>query len=323
MTNIQNEIEQMKSAIDQEAELARPTEDMLRPLYESILLMQKRYEARIKEVEKSASERDAFYSDMQKIRAEHHLAEKIQRGMLPDIMLEYLEQYGIDIYADMDTAWEIGGDYYDFFMMDETKLFFCIGDVSGKSVPAAMLSMVAKTIMEIYMRDDGELSEICQRISKQLYFAQHTDDRMFVTAWFGILDTKSGMLQYVNAGHEAPLYIHHTGETEFLKNKSGLPIASYFNKKRPEKNIYQSFVLKMEKGDSLLLYTDGITDTENSSGERFGRDRIEEISHASKAHEMSMEDWVKYLQRHVIAHADHGKRDDDITVLGIKYIGDK
>lgn len=318
---LEQDLAGMQKAIEEDRELSVPNTECLKGIYEAIVLMQKRHNARIKEIEKSASERNEFYGDIQKIRAEHHLAEIIQRGMLPQVSDSLRKDYGIDIYADMDTAWEVGGDYYDFFPIDKTHFFIAIGDVSGKSISAAMLSMVVKNIMEIYLVEGGKLEDICQKISKQLYLTQRTDGHMFVTGWFGILDTETGEMDYVNAGHEPPVLIRKSGEYLFLKEKSGLPIASYYNPKKPEKNVYHGHTLVLEKGDAILLYTDGVTDTENMEGTHFGDEGIMNALKAVKAEATCMEEVIKYMQRRIIDHADHEKRDDDITLLGIRFLG--
>lgn len=278
------------------------------------------YELRVKELEKVAKEREAFFSDVQRIRAEHHMAEQIQRGMLPQIDQDLNQRYGIDLYADMDTAWEIGGDYYDFFPLDENRLFFCIADVSGKSVSAAMFSMVVKTFIKAALLNGDSLEHSCYQASRQLYHCQTGDVKMFVTMWAGILDKGTRSIEYINAGHEPPVIIKEDRTYKFCEKISGLPIAAYFNPRRPEKSEYHSSVLQLNSGDTLLLYTDGVSECANKEGARFGRECLANLSTISAGENNTMRDLVCYIQRHVITHANHAEQDDDITVLAMQIL---
>lgn len=278
------------------------------------------YEQKIKELEKAAKEREAFFSDVQRIRAEHHMAEQIQRGMLPQIDQTLNQRYGIDLYADMDTAWEIGGDYYDFFPLDENRLFFCIADVSGKSVSAAMFSMVVKTFIKAALLNGDSLEHACYQASRQLYHCQTGDVKMFVTLWAGILNKETRTIEYINAGHEPPVIIREDRTYAFCEKVSGLPIAAYFNPRRPEKSEYHSSDLQLNPGDTLLLYTDGVSECANKEGARFGRECLANLSTISAGVDNSMRNLVCYIQRHVITHANHAEQDDDITVLALRIL---
>lgn len=277
-------------------------------------------EEEVNDLKKQAKERESFDNDIRKIRAEHHLAEQIQRSMLPKNFSQIREKYQIDIYADMDTAWEIGGDFYDFFPIDDSRMFFTIADVSGKSVSAAMFAMVVKTIIKMAILNGDALPDVAYNTSKQLYQVQTGEHRMFVTVWMGILDCKTGLLEFVNAGHEPPLYLSCEGDMVFCEQLSGLPLSSYFNVKKPEKSQYHLHSLVLRPNDALLLYTDGVSESTNREGKLLGRRRIAELTNARKENNKSTEEWIKYLQRHVISYANHSGQDDDITFLALRRL---
>lgn len=275
---------------------------------------------RVKELEKIAKEREAFYSDVQRIRAEHHMAEQIQRGMLPRIDSQLNEQFSIDLYADMDTAWEIGGDYFDFFALDENRLFFCVADVSGKSVSAAMFSMVVKTFIKAALLNGESLEKACYQASRQLFQCQTGEIKMFVTLWAGILYQNTHVVEFINAGHEPPLIVTNGSEIRFCDVVSGLPIAAYYNPKKPEKSEYHSGSLTLHSGDILLLYTDGVSECANKEGARMGRERLKEVVSNGMKTIGTMQELVCYVQRHVITYANHSEQDDDITLLALKQL---
>ncbi|MBR5510355.1 MAG: serine/threonine-protein phosphatase [Lachnospiraceae bacterium] len=315
------EIEMMAKSIREDQELEESSEPSLKSLYEAVLLQRRRTEQKIRQLTQAARERDSFCADIQKIRAEHHMAEKIQRSLLPGDFQKCMEAFPVEIYADMDTAWEVGGDYYDFFGIDDRYFFFCIADVSGKSVSAAMFSVIVKTIVGIYIAEGKDIAQVCEEVSRQLYQKQNGGSHMFVTLWAGVLDTVTGQIEYVNAGHDAPVLIRKNGELEMLEENSGLPLAAYFNKKRPEKSKYKKHQIDLHEGDMLFLYTDGLTDSENREGVRFGSEKVMNALERCEAAQRSVREYVQYLQRTIVTYASHNHREDDITVLGIRYLG--
>lgn len=290
-------------------------------LSEALDRMKRQYEKKIDEVKKASKERDAFLGQMQEIRAEHHMAEEIQKSMLPGDPERYIPSHGVDLFADMDTAWEVGGDYYDHFPIDENRLFFCIGDVSGKGVSAAIFCSVAKTMIATSLQNGEELDKALTSVSLKMYKSQNASSRVFVTLWAGVIDRRDGSISFVNAGHDAPYVIRGGKKTERLDDLSGIPIASYYNEKKPEKSEYVGSTLKLDVGDMLILYTDGLIDSENSDHERYGCRRLEERLNNLIGDCPTARDVVTYLERGIVAFADRGERDDDITLLCLKYLG--
>ncbi len=318
-----NELEKLKSQIDADfaQDRSAPSAGELLPLYESVVLMQRRYENKLREMKQAASERDAFYGEMQQIRAEHHMAEEIQRSLLPDNNEKYKEAYYVDLFADMDTAWEVGGDYYDFFPVDEDHLFFCVGDVSGKGVSAAIFCSVVKTLISMAVLNGEALDKVCADVSRRMFQSQSSLSKLFVTVWAGIIDRRDGSIDFVNAGHDAPFLIRRNKEIETVEERCGLPIASYYNARKPEKCGYKKAGIRLEPGDLILLYTDGITDSESSEHERYGSRRMKEKLNEIAGEEMSSRDIAAFLERGIDSFADRGERDDDITILALRYLG--
>ncbi len=317
-----DELRAIRDAIDADRPIPEPEDPALYPVYESLELLKQRYESRIRELEQAASERDAFYSDMQQMRSEHHMAEEIQRSLLPGDADGFRESHHADLYADMDTAWEIGGDFYDYFPLDEEHLFFCIGDVSGKGVSAALFCAIVKTAVAMSMQVGTDPAQVCTEVSARLYQTQRGKSRMFATLWAGVLEKTSGIVTYVNAGHELPLLVRKKGEIIAAGERTGFPVASWYDRNHPEKNTYTSGTLAMEAGDALVLFTDGLTDSENEEGQRFGAQRIRESLADFPVREQDARETVSYLERRIGAFADHGIRDDDITLLVLRFLGD-
>lgn len=316
---LSGDIAKLERSILNEEQLYIPKSKSLKPLYRAIYQRQQIYDQQIKSMKTAADQRDTFKSDIQQIRAQHHMAEEIQRGMLPDMTEIAGNGRLFDVFADMDTAWEIGGDFYDCFLLDDHRLFVLIADVSGKSVSAAMFSMAAMTAIRISLLDGKHLDETACAVSRYLYGTQHERGHMFVTAWMGILDIANGQISYINAGHEPPIYVGNSGSVHFCDERSGIPFASYFSKRRPELNQYQERTMKMDKGDFLILYTDGLSECMNSSGIRFGKERILKSIEKYEITEKTVpEEIVRYLQRRAMEFADHAQQDDDITILAMK-----
>ncbi len=318
-----NDMEKLKIQIDNDfdGDNAAPASGELLPLYESVILMQRRYENKLREMKQAASERDAFYGEMQQIRAEHHMAEEIQRSLLPGNNEKYIDAYYVDLFADMDTAWEVGGDYYDFFPVDENRLFFCVGDVSGKGVSAAIFCSVVKTLIGMSVQNGEELDKVCTDVSRRMFQSQSSLSKLFVSLWAGIIDRRDGSISFVNAGHDAPFLIRKDKAPETVEERCGLPIASYYNAKKPEKYGYKKAGIRLEPGDMLLLYTDGLTDSESSEHVRYGSARMKEKLNEISGEDMSSRDIVAFLERGIDSFADRGERDDDITILALRYLG--
>lgn len=245
-----------------------------------------------------------------RIGAELEMAEKIQKDMLPNIFPTFSESEVFDLYASMTPAREVGGDFYDFFMIDDDRLALVIADVSGKGIPAAMFMMTAKTVIKDYALTTEDTAEIFNIVNNRL--CENNEAGMFATAWIGILNLKTLVLQYTNAGHNYPLIQRCGKPSELLKDKHGLFLGCM------DGIMYKKSEITLSKGDRLLLYTDGITESHSKEGELYGEERL--ISVLDDISAQSGESALKSILKDVGRFSKGEDQFDDITmsVLTIK-----
>ena len=201
-----------------------------------------------------------------RIDKELEFAKEIQYSALPSVFPPYPNRKDFEIYAQMIAAKEVGGDFYDFYMLGDSTLAFMIADVSGKGIGAAMFMMQAKTIIKDLAESGLELSEIFTTANKKL--CENNDAGMFVTAWMGILDLKTGLLKFVNAGHNPPLVRQADGEFAYLKARSSMVLAGMDGIK------YRQNELQLTPGDQVFLYTDGVTEATDKNNQLYGENRL-------------------------------------------------
>ena len=255
----------------------------------------------------------AVTAEKERIGAELNVATQIQHDMLPCIFPAFPERHEFDIYATMDPAKEVGGDFYDFFMVDDTHLAVVMADVSGKGVPAALFMVIAKTIIKNQALTGEPLAQVFDRANDQL--CENNGEGLFVTAFMGLLDINSGDFTFVNAGHNAPLLRRRGGEYEYLKMDPGFVLAGL------EGMRYESDRLRLEPGDTLFLYTDGVTEALDPNEELFGEDRLKAALNRDEAKELKMNELLPYIRAALRDFADGAEQADDITMLGITYRG--
>ena len=241
------------------------------------------------------------------VQADLDIASKIQTDALPKVFPPYEHHPEVELYASMDTAKEVGGDFYDCFEIDDNRVCFIMADVSGKGVPAALFMMTAKTMIKDYAMLKGSTAEIFTSVNK--YLSENNEMGMFATAWIGIIDTKDMTLQYTNAGHNYP-YIAHSGEdfTE-LKKKHGLFLAGM------DDTEYRETELQLQKGDTLFLYTDGLTEAHNSADELYETKRLVEL--LNSVSDRSGKTLLPEIKRSVDEFAGAREQFDDITMMVI------
>ncbi len=240
-------------------------------------------------------------------------AEQVQYATLPNIFPPYPERDDLDLYAAMYTAKEVGGDFYDFSFVGKDRLAFLIADVSGKGIPAAMFMMRAKTLIM-------SLAESCQDAGEALTQAneilcENNDANMFVTVWLGILDLKTGMLEYANAGHNPPLIRNGGGAFDRMPMRAGFVLAGLPGVP------YQTEALQLSPGDLLFLYTDGITEATNADNELYEEDRLLALLSAT-ADQISAEELCAAVRRDVDAFVGDAPQFDDMTMLALRYRGE-
>ena len=236
------------------------------------------------------------------------IAKQIQQSALPSVFPPYPNRKDFSIYASMNAAKEVGGDFYDFYLVDENHLAFVVADVSGKGIPGAMFMMTSKTLIKSFAESGLPVHEVLTNVNTQL--CQNNEAGMFVTAWMGILDLQTGLIKFANAGHNPPLVKHKDGSYEFLKGKVNFVLAGMDMVK------YKEQELQLQPGDEIYLYTDGVTEAHNSNNELFGENRLLESLNSTKG--MSVEDICKKVKEDVDAFVCDAEQFDDITMLCVQ-----
>ena len=248
----------------------------------------------------------------QLISIQHDLltAREIQQAILPKNFPPFPDRKDFDIFAAMNAAKEVGGDFYDFFMIDNDRIGFVIGDVSGKGVPAAIFMAVSRTIIRA-TGIKGIPADECMNYVNNL-LCNESVASMFVTVFYGILNTANGELEFVNAGHNPPYLITPAGiKSVELTKGTVLGGIEHFN--------YRSLKMTMAPGDILYLYTDGVTEAFNRNGELYGDERLEALLNANLRSDHTQ--IVKTVLSEVAAFATGIPPSDDITMMAIRYSG--
>ena len=260
----------------------------------------------ILQVRRGLEEHDQLMS----IQHDLQTAREIQQAILPKTFPPFPNRTDFDIYAAMNAAKEVGGDFYDFFMIDNDRIGFVIGDVSGKGVPAAIFMAVSRTLIRATGLKGMPPDECMNYVNKLL--CSESVASMFVTVFYGILNTANGELEYVNAGHNPPYILSSSGlKTVELTKGTVLGGIEHFN--------YKSLKITIVPGDTLYLYTDGVTEAFNSREELYGENRLEVLLKANL--KAGHKEIVKITLADVAAFAAGRPPSDDITLMAIKYFG--
>ena len=246
-----------------------------------------------------------------RIEQELENARLIQESALPKNF--QFPRKDFEIYATMDPAKEVGGDFYDFFMIDRDKLALVIADVAGKGIPAALFMMRSKTALRSCAEEGQSPAEIFSRVNDIL--CEGNDAEMFVTVWIGIIDLKTGLMHCANAGHEYPTIKRADGAFELLKDKHSLALAAMPGVRARE------YELQMNPGDRLFVYTDGIPEAINKQVEQYGTDRLLAVLNSEK--DERMEKILPDVRENILEFADGAEQFDDITMLGFTYFGER
>lgn len=243
------------------------------------------------------------------IDAELYMASAIQKGVLPDDFPPFPQRNEFDIYAMMDPAKEVGGDFYDFFMIDDNHLGLVIADVAGKGIPASLFMMISKTLIKTYALSGNSPAEVATLVNESLCRDNKTD--MFVTAWYGMLEISSGKLTYVDAGHEYPALMRASGEFEIIKGNKNFVLGGM------EDIIYKESECILKTGDKLFIYTDGVPEATDEVNELFGRDRM--LSALNEKKEAEVKDIIIHVRSKIDKFVNGAQQFDDITMLTIEY----
>ena len=246
-----------------------------------------------------------------RIETELSMATRIQADMLPNIFPAFPDRKEFDIFASMVPAKEVGGDFYDFFLIDEDHLGIVMADVSGKGVPAALFMMASKILVQNYTIMHRNPKLALEAANSQI--CQNNREEMFVTVWLGILDLSTGILTAANAGHEYPALKNPGGAFELYRDKHGFVIGGMDGVR------YKEYEIQMEKGSMLFVYTDGVAEATNADNELFGTDRLLEALNAPG--NATPQDILGSVDRAVSAFVKDAPQFDDLTMLCIRYNG--
>ena len=241
-----------------------------------------------------------------RIDKELEFAKQIQYSSLP---ATFPKSNSFKLYAEMITAKEVGGDFYDFYMLSDSTIAFLVADVSGKGIPAAMFMMRAKTVIRDLAERGLEPDEIFTIANEKL--CENNDAGMFVTAWLGILDTKTGLMKFANAGHNPPLFKRNGEEFSYMKARSGMLLAGMEDIK------YRKNELQLIPGDKLYLYTDGVTEATDNNTELYGEQRL--LKFVNSLENIEPESLCKLIKEDVDKFVGTAPQFDDITMLAINF----
>ncbi len=247
-------------------------------------------------------------AEKERIGAELDVARHIQGSMLPCIFPAFPERHEFDIYATMTPAKEVGGDFYDFFLVDDNHLALVIADVSGKGVPAALFMMISKTLIKSATQNGLSPKEVLEKVNNQL--CESNDAEMFVTVWLGILEISTGRMKCANAGHEFPAIMHSGGDWELYKDRHGFVLAGMENSK------YREYEITLKDGDRIFVYTDGVAEATDINNNLYGTDRM--IDALNRAKDKRCDELLKYIHEDIDAFVGEADQFDDITMLTLE-----
>ena len=241
-------------------------------------------------------------AEKERIATELSVATNIQKGMLPHLEPDFVGNSRFELFASMDPAKEVGGDFYDFYMLDEHRLGITIADVSGKGVPAALFMAISKTILKsalMYVDGKTNLAGLVEKANRQI--CSNNEEMLFVTAFVGVLDLKTGIMNFVNCGHNPPLAFYKALGID-------------------EEASYREERLKLAPGDMLFLYTDGVTEAMDPDGRLFSEGRLKEsLDRTGGA--VAVREILETVRKDVGAFAGTAEQSDDITMVGLRYLG--
>ena len=253
----------------------------------------------------------SMMSELDRLDKELELASDIQSNMLPMNFPPFPDRHEFDLYASMTPAKEVGGDFYDFFLIDSDHLGLVIADVSGKGIPAALFMMVSKTLIKNQLMAGCDPATALERVNLQL--CERNSSMMFVTVWLAVLEISTGKGMACNAGHENPGFRRAGEGFELLKYKHGMFIGV------SKKAKYQVREFELHPGDCVFVYTDGVPEATNAHEEMFGEGRLTDILNRNA--DMAPEELIRHVHSAVDSFADSAPQFDDITMLCLKYYG--
>ena len=280
------------------------TGDEIEILAESFATLSQRTRNYIEQIRRITAEKE-------RIGTELALATRIQADMLPNIFPAFPDRQDFDIYASMTPAKEVGGDFYDFFLIDETHLGLVMADVSGKGVPAALFMMIAKTLVQNNAVTGSSPAEVLRAVNEQI--CANNREEMFVTVWFGVLDTRTGIITAANAGHEYPALMPAGGQFALVEDRHGFVLGGMPGMR------YREYMLELKPGAKLFLYTDGVAEATSAGQELFGTERM--LSALNTVTAAPPEAVLKQVRAAVDGFVKDAEQFDDLTMLCLEYKG--
>ena len=247
--------------------------------------------------------------DKERINSELNVAKSIQAASLPDKFPAFPDRDEFDIFALMEPAKEVGGDFYDFYFIDENRLMFLIADVSGKGVPAALFMMTVKTLINNLSQVGYEPENLIKVINKKI--CENNKQGFFVTMFSGIINVETGEMVYVNCGHNPPLIKTNSDKYKYLECESNIVLGAF------EDFDFKINHIKLNKGDIICLYTDGITEATNVDNEMYGEERL--LEKINQPNEDNVKTLVMDIKKDVLKYTEKTERSDDLTLLIFKY----
>jgi sigma-B regulation protein RsbU (phosphoserine phosphatase) len=245
----------------------------------------------------------------ERMQEELNVGRDIQLGMLPQIFPPFPDQNEFSIHASMNAAREVGGDFYDFFFIDKDHLCFCVGDVSGKGVPAALFMAISKAMIKSRAADDLSTASVFTHVNEEL--AADNDSMMFVTVFIAVLDIRTGDLSYTNGGHNPPYIKRANGDIIRLDQRHGPALGPI------EGVTYKENTDRMEKGDLLLLYTDGVTEAMNPERAMYEEDRL--VNVLAGGNYIEPDQVINAIATDIKKFTKGAEQFDDITMLAISF----
>ena len=264
----------------------------------------------IRRMEREQMEQENMIKEQERIVKELSTARQIQKSVLPHIFPPFPDRAEIDLFATMDPAKDVGGDFYDFYFIDEDHLCLVIADVSGKGIPAALFMMLSKRILEDLARQEPTPSTILEKTNDLL--CDNNQAEMFVTVWLGILEISTGKLTAANAGHEFPAICEKGGSFELYKDTHGFVVGGM------EGVHYKGYDLQLNPGDKLFVYTDGVPEATDGSGEMFGTDRM--ITALRSCADNTPEEILQGVRSAVDSFVGDAEQFDDLTMMYVPGI---
>jgi len=280
----------------------KKSNDEIKMLAESLEDWQTKYGLLIKDQSKTAKEKLKFEKDLK-------TAQEIQQNIVPVGNPDFLEYPEIDLYAILKPAEIIGGDLYDYFFISKNHLLIAIGDVSGKGIPASLFMAIASTLIKTNAKILSS-KDIVSKVNKEL--CERNSNQYFVTLFLGILDVRYGILDYCNAAHNFPYILRKDGSLVSLSKSHGLPLGIYNDKS------YKNSTIELHYGDTIVLYTDGVINSRDSSNQLYGTDKLE--INIKNLVDLNAEEVVKRLDDSIHVFEGGGKQADDISLMALRYM---